>query len=227
MTSYDTVLFDSDGVLVDPPSYETKVEAVQSAFEEVGVTRAEKRHVDAIVNGTTVEGLHEICAAYDLDTDLFWEARERHDEQSQFEKFEAGSRSCYDDVTAISGLSQRCGVVSNNHRSTIEFVLDFFDLESAFETYYGREKTVESLDLKKPNTHYLDRALTELGGESALYIGDSESDVIAAHRAGVDSVFVSRPHCRDTDLSVTPTYETDSLHGVAKIANGDGRAYRK
>lgn len=219
MTEYDTVLFDSDGILVDPPAYETKVEAAGAAFEEVGVKQANRQHIDDVVNGTTIERLHEICAAYNLDVDTFWEARERLDEQSQFEKFEAGSRTRYDDVTAISNLSQTCGVVSNNHHSTIEFVMDFFDLQATFDTYYGREKTVESLDLKKPNTHYLDQALTELEAKSALYVGDSESDVIAAHQAGIDSVFVRRPHCRDVNLSVTPTHETNGLHDVAKIVD--------
>lgn len=219
MTTYDTILFDSDGILVHPPAYETKVEAAQDAFREVGVQDADPQHIDDIVNDATVERLHEICNAYDLDIDTFWEARERHDEQSQFDKFKAGSRSRYSDVTAVSNLSQTCGVVSNNHHSTIEFVLDYFDLQSVFATYYGREKTVKSLDLKKPNTHYLDQALTELGGESALYIGDSESDVVAAHRAGLDSVFVRRPHTTDIELSTTPTYEVDSLHDITKIAD--------
>jgi len=219
MSKYDTILFDCDGILIDPPAYETQVEATRAAFEEVGVTEIDRRHLDDIVNGTTVERLHEICTAYDLNTETFWEARERHDERSQFGDFRMDSRSRYDDVPTISNLSQTCGVVSNNHHSTIEFVLDFFDLQPMFATYYGREKTVESLDLKKPNTHYLDQALTELGAESALYVGDSESDVVAAHRAGLDSAFVRRPHCRDVTFSITPTYEINNLHELTKIMN--------
>jgi phosphoglycolate phosphatase-like HAD superfamily hydrolase len=72
----------------------------------------------------------------------FWDAREYHDERSQLKEFRAGTRECYDDMTAIEGLPQACGVVSNNHHSTIEFVLDFFDLRPLFDTYYSREKTV-------------------------------------------------------------------------------------
>lgn len=219
MSEYDTVLFDCDGILVDPPAYETQAEATLAAFEEVGVEAADRRHIDDVVSGTTLRRVREMCTAYDLDSDTFWEARERHDERSQFDAFRAGSRSLYDDVTAISNLDQRCGVVSNNHHSTVEFVLDFFDLWSAFEVYYGREKTVESLERKKPNTYYLDRALADLGAESALYVGDSESDVIAAHRAGLDSVFVRRRHCRDVRLSVAPTHEASTLHDVVRIAS--------
>ena len=219
MTEYDAVLFDSDGVLVKPPTHETKVKATRTAFGEVGVTEADQEHIDDIVRGLTVDRLHEICTANDLDADVFWEARERHDEESQFDEFRTGVRNCYDDITAIRKLSQSCGVVSNNHHSTIEFVLEFFDLRPLFETYYGREKTTESLDLKKPNPYYLDRALTDLGAESALYVGDSESDVVAAHRAGIDSVFVRRPHCNEVDLSIIPTYETNNLYDVVDIVN--------
>jgi phosphoglycolate phosphatase len=217
VSGYDTVLFDSDGVLVKPPANETQIEATQAAFQEVDIEETDQQHLIEIVDGVTVDRLHEICTAYDLDPDAFWEARERHDEQSQLDTFEGGSRNRYEDVTAISDLSQSCGVVSNNHHSTIEFVLDFFELHRLFDTYYGREKTIESLDLKKPNPQYLERALADHSAESALYVGDSESDVVAANQAGMDSVFVRREHCRDVELTATPTYEVNDLYDVATI----------
>ena len=219
MSDYDAVLFDNDGVLVNPPAPETQAEAARAAFRAVGVEDADDQHVTDVVTGVTTDRLREICAAYDLDVAGFWDARERHDERSQFDDFRAGVRECYQDVAALDDLSAPCGVVSNNHHSTIEFVLDFFDLRAHFDTYYGREKTVDSLRLKKPNTHYLDRALADLDcpGESALYVGDSESDVVAADRAGVDSAFVRRPEWRDVELTVTPTYQVETLHEVAAL----------
>ena len=217
MSRYDAVLFDSDGVLVEPPAYETQLGATRDAFHEVGVERPDQRHLDAIVGGVTTDQLSEICATYDLDPETFWEARERHDEQSQFDAFRRGVRTLYDDVTAISDLPENRGVVSNNHHSTIAFKFDFFDLHPLFDTFYGREMTIESLTLKKPNTHYLDRALADLDAESALYVGDSDSDVVAAHRAGMDSVFVRRSHSLDTDLSVAPTYEIETLSDLPTL----------
>ena len=217
MTDYDAVVFDSDGVLVQPPAHETKVEAAREAFRAVGVADVERNHLADLVTGPSVERVREICAAYDLDVETFWPVREDLDERSQFEQFEVGARDRYDDVDAIEALPLPCGVVSNNHHSTIEFVLEEFDLHGAFETYYGREKAVESLDRKKPNTHYLDRALADLGADTALYVGDSDGDVIAAHEAGMDSAFVRRPHCADANLSESPTYDVDDLHDVAAI----------
>lgn len=211
------MLFDNDGVLVEPPPAETQTEATHTAFEEVGVTDPDPEHVAAVVDGVTVGRLDEICAAYDLEPERFWAARECCDEQSQLTEFQEGARQRYDDIGVVDDLEAPCGVVSNNHHSTIEFVLEFFDLEEAFETYYGREMTIESLELKKPNTHYLERALADLEAESGLYVGDSERDVIAAQRAGLESVFVRRPHCLDVDLEVTPTYEVEDLHGVKRL----------
>lgn len=217
MTTYDAVLFDSDGVLVEPPAAETQTEATRAAFRAVGVEDVDQRSLDDIVNGATVGRLREICTSYDLEPVEFWRAREHHDERSQFEQFDAGNRDRYADVTAISGLEQPCGVVSNNHHSTIEFVLDAFDLASLFDTYYGRPKTIESLERKKPNPHYLERALEDLSCETALYVGDNESDVIAADRAGIDSAFVRRPHCADVTLSAAPTYDVETLDDVAEV----------
>lgn len=220
MTKYDAVLFDNDGILVEPPSHTTKVDALTDAFREVGVNDVETEHIDEFVADTTLETVHGICDVYDIDVDAFWKAREHYDEQSQFEKFKAGERTVYNDITALHDLSQACGVVSNNHHSTIEFILEYFELESIFDTYHGREKTLESLELKKPNTHYIDRALAELESESALFIGDRELDIVAAHRAGLDSVFVRRPHTVDTEFSITPTYVVENLHEMAEIAAG-------
>jgi HAD superfamily hydrolase (TIGR01549 family) len=214
---YDAVLFDSDGVLVEPPARETQLEAVRAAFRAVGVENVARQHLVDLVSGVTVERLREVATAYDLPPDELWDARERHDELSQLDAFRTGARDRYDDVAAIAELPDVRGVVSNNHHSTIEFKLEFFELRSLFDTFYGREMTVESLSLKKPNTHYLDRAMADLGAASALYVGDSESDVVAAHRAGLDSAFVRRSHCRDVDLPVAPTYEVETLRDLPAI----------
>jgi HAD superfamily hydrolase (TIGR01549 family) len=217
VSEYDAVLFDNDGVLVHPPAPETQTAAVRDAFLAVGAEEPAERHVRDLTSGVTVETLEKIGAAYDVDHEALWAARERHDERSQLEAFRAGDRDRYDDVDAIADLSLPSGVVSNNHHSTVEFLVEFFGWESTFDTYYGREKTVESLPRKKPATHYLDRALKDLDAEAALYVGDSESDVVAADRAGLDSAFVRRPHSRDVELSAAPTHEVETLREVAAL----------
>ncbi|WP_440989139.1 HAD family hydrolase [Haloarchaeobius baliensis] len=219
MTTYDAILFDNDGVLVDPPAHDDQVAAIHDAFDELGIEPVDDDHVTALTGGVTPDLLAELERTYDVDREALWDARERHDERSQFEAFRAGRRDSYDDVTALADISQPCGVVSNNHHTTVEFILDRFAFGAQFETYYGRPMTIESISLKKPNTHYLDLAMTDLGGGSALYVGDSESDVVAAERAGMDSAFVRREHSRAVELSTEPTYEVETLHAVRELAN--------
>lgn len=213
---YDTVVFDNDGVLVDPPSPHAKAAAVREAFRDHGVDSVDAGHVEEVCTGIGADRLREVCASYGVDADAFWESRERHDERAQLDDFHAGERTRYPDVDALHDLPARRGVASNNHHSTVEFVLDYFDLADAMETYYGREDTVESLELKKPNPHLLERALADLDAESALYVGDKETDVIAAERAGVDAAFIRRDHNADVSLSVEPTHEIRSLHDLEK-----------
>ncbi|UPV99666.1 HAD family hydrolase [Halorussus gelatinilyticus] len=220
MPDYDAILFDNDGVLVEPPSDETLRTAAEDAFRAVGVESPDEEHVAEILRGVTPESLDAVCGVYDLDPDEFWTARDRHASAAQRGEFREATRARYDDVAAIEELSHDFGVVSSNQHATIEFVLDHCEFRDLFDTYYGRELGLESLDRKKPNPHYLDRAMADLGAETALYVGDSESDVVAAHRAGLDSAFVRRDHCRGVELSVEPDYEVTDLWGVEKIVNG-------
>jgi len=215
--SYDAVLYDNDGVLVEPPAPATQRAAVRDAFGTVGVADPDPSDVDELTAGVTVDALESIGDAYGVDPESLWLARERHDERSQIDAFRAGRRDHYDDVAAVLDHPVPSGVVSNNHHSTVAFLLEHFGWTGTFDTYYGREMSVESLQRKKPNTHYLERALGDLGTDSALYVGDSGSDVLAAHRAGLDSAFVRRQHARDVELPVEPTHEVETLDGVAAL----------
>ena len=71
----------------------------------------------------------------------------------------------------------------------------------------------------KPETHYLERALDDLGTRSALYVGDSTADVLAAHEAGLDSAFVRRPHRDGYALPDEPTYEIDRLTELSGLVS--------
>jgi phosphoglycolate phosphatase len=222
VSPYDAVLFDNDGVLVEPPAPETQGEAIRAAFEHVGVADPAPEHVDALRHGVTADRLDRVSSVYDLDPATLWAAREEFDERSQFDAFRDGERTTYADVDALAAVPGPRGVVSNNHHSTVTFVLDFFDLGSRFDTHHGRPMTVESLARKKPNSHYLDRALTDLTAEMALYVGDSASDVVAAERAGMDSVFVRREHCPAVPDDVTPTHVVDGLDELPTIVEHGG-----
>ena len=216
---YDAVVFDNDGVLVGRTRYDRLHEAAWNAFEEIGVTDPDPEHVEAMVVGVTPEAVDEVCTTYDLDSAEFWATRDRTAAAIQREEVLEGRKRLYDDVGTLEDLEVPLGIVSSNQQETVDFVLEHFGVEDLFDAAYGREPTVESLRRKKPEPHYIERALADLEAETALFVGDNESDVRAAHNAGVDSAFVRRPHRVDHELSVDPTYDIGSLadlHGICR-----------
>ncbi len=217
MAGYDAVIFDNDGVLVEPPAIDTLLGATRSAFRELGVESADDDHVAAMTLGVTMDELRKVCEAYELDTEEFWRARDTHASRAQRAEFREGDRSQYDDVTVLRDLDHDLGIVSSNQHQTIEFILEHCEFGPLFDTYYGRELSVESIRRKKPEPYYIEAALADLDTDDALYVGDSESDVVAAQRAGLDSAFVRRPHSTGVELAAEPTYDVDDLHAVADL----------
>jgi phosphoglycolate phosphatase-like HAD superfamily hydrolase len=125
-------------------------------------------------------------------------------------------------VAALPDLDVPLGVVSNNQHETVEHVLDVFGLGDVFETAYGRDPDARGVRRKKPSPYYLNRALADLadfGVENALYVGDSNVDLVAASRAGVDAAFVRRPHRADYSLVREPAHELTSLSELGRLVD--------
>ncbi len=214
---YDAVVFDNDGVLVGRTPFDTLREAAWHAFESVGVEDPDLAHVDDVAVGADPATLADICDRYGIDPTEFWRARDETAAEAQIADARRGRKTPYHDVDAIDSLDADLGVVSSNQQATVDFVLDHFGLAGRFRTTYGREPTIASLSRRKPSPYYIERALEDLGADTALFVGDNESDVLAADNAGIDSAFIRRPHRRSTELACQPTYEIDDLHDLVSI----------
>lgn len=214
---YDAVLLDNDGVLTALTDEAVLARAVQDAFRDMGVTDPDPTDVEKLVVGVTPESLADVAGRYGLDPRPFWRRRDLRASLVQERELRAGRKPLYDDVAALSEISQPFGIVSSNQHRTIEAILDHHGLRGRFGTYYGREMDISSLRRKKPATFYLDRAVADLEARKPLFVGDSESDVQAAAAAGMDSVFIRRPHREGIELAITPTYEISSLTDLPGI----------
>jgi len=217
--SYEAVLFDNDGVLVEPVGRAVLRRATWEAFDALGVPTPDPDDVDRLAIGVTPDLLSSVCASYGLDPERFWRARDYHSSHAQRVELRTGRATLYDDFDAIRAIDAPRGIVSSNQQDTVEFMHDFFATRDLFATAYGRDPTIRSLSRKKPDPHYLHRALADVDADTALFVGDSESDVLAARNAGLDAAFVRRPHRESYDLSVDPTYE---LGGLADLLDIDG-----
>jgi len=218
---YDAILFDNDGVLTEPTDSARLRRAVETAFAAVGVTDPAPEHVDAVRNARTPETVAAVCAAYGVDPVAFWRRHETEAAATQRVALETGEKGLYDDVAAIRDIDLPRGVVSNNQHRTVEHILDAFDLRGTFDAVYGRFPSPKGMGQRKPDPHYLELALDDLGAESALYVGDSEVDLLAAERAGVDAAYVRRDHRPPDYLDATPTYEVDSLLDLHDVLAGE------
>jgi len=217
--TYDTVVFDNDGVLVGRTRFDVLRDATQETFELFDVTDPDPEHVEDMTIGATPEQVGIVCEQYDIDPDIFWRTRDRRLSLAQQEEARAGRKTFYDDLDVLADLNVDMGIVSSNQQETVDFLLEHFELPVEFGTAYGREATIESLDRRKPNPHYIDLALSDLDAENALFVGDNESDIRAAERAGIDSAFIRRPHRRNWELNVWPTWDIDNLDDLRHILN--------
>jgi len=86
-------------------------------------------------------------------------------------------------------------------------------------TFLSTPFSVAGVERKKPATHYLERAMSAIDAdpERTLMVGDSDADLRAARRAGVDSAFLRRAHRAEHDPSVAPTHELSTLHDLRRL----------
>lgn len=217
---YEAVIFDNDGVLLSLTELEPHREGARDALAAVGVEDPSPEDVETISLGVSPADLQAICDRHDIDPSELWRARDREVSARQRAEMRAGRKAPYDDIDTLAAFECPLGVVSSNQTATVEFAFEHFGLDEYFQTVYARPPTLESLRLKKPNPHYVEQALADLDTDRALFVGDNESDVEAAHAAGIDAAFIRRPHRVDHDLSVDPEYEVDDLEGVLTIVDG-------
>lgn len=217
---YDGLLLDHDGVLVTIDDGSTLAEAATAAFRDVGVADPAPDAVDTIDIHASREGLREVSDRYGVDPDRLWRARDDRVRDALLAQVREGVKVPYDDVDALTRVDGPVGVVSNNQARIVETVLDRYELSRHVDTVRARAPTPGSLDRKKPRPTFLADAMNDLALANPLYVGDSESDVEAGHRAGLDVAFIRRAHNGDRSLDHEPTYEVDGLDDVLGILNG-------
>ncbi|WP_436903451.1 HAD family hydrolase [Halovenus halobia] len=210
---YDAVIFDNDGVLVEPTDTDVIVDAVVESFAAFDADVDRSTAKQTVDDGAVPV---DIARDHGVDPEAFWHYRELSASLAQQTHVRNGGKPVYKDVAALDRLDVPLGVVSNNQHATIEFLLAHHDLPR-FETVYGRNPTLVGAANRKPEPEYLDQALTDLGADRALYVGDSETDIVAADRAGIDSAFLRRDHVSDCDLSATPTFEVATLRELVEL----------
>jgi HAD superfamily hydrolase (TIGR01549 family) len=215
--AYDALLLDHDGVVVTLAAKSALRTATVGAFADAGIAAPRSEDVDSLTISVSPAELRTVAARYDVDPDTLWRCREDRIDSTLRNATEAERKRPYDDVAALDGVGVPMGIVSNNQTRIIEYVLETYGLDSLVETIRARAPTRESLRKKKPEPTYLEAAAADLGCSNPLYVGDSESDIVAGNRAGFDTVFLRRRHNADAQLAAEPSAEAASLEAVAEL----------
>ncbi len=221
---YDAVVFDADGVLVEPTAGPTLRRAIRRALDEHGVSDVPDDVIDGLRASTRSE-LQRVAERYDLDDPAgFWAARDNHASAAQRAAIRRGEKALYDDVEAVLDLPVPLAVVSNNQQATIDFLLAHTGIADHFDPVFGRQPTLEDMGRKKPAPHYLNRALDTLPAEEPVFVGDSNVDLAAAEAAGIDAAFIRRGHRADYTLEYEPAHEIESLEELPPLVQAADRA---
>lgn len=190
--TYDATVLDCDGVIVERPARETFGAAARAALDRTGLDGEPRAVAREFLDGD-VDALAERCRRGGVEFTAFCRRAATAVFDAQRRQVLAGSRSAHDDVGALRSLEQPLGLVTDNDPLTVAFLLRRFDLSDLFETVRCRAVTPRGLRRQKPDARNLEAALADLDADSPVYVGDMPRDVEAAHRAGIDAVFVARP----------------------------------
>jgi HAD superfamily hydrolase (TIGR01549 family) len=223
MAAYDGLLLDHDGVLVTFGDGDALRRAAREALERTGLADPPADAVETLRVSVSPTALERVADRHDLDPATLWRHRDDSVAAALRAEVRAGRKAPYVDVGLLATLERPVGVVSNNQQRVVEFVLDHYDLAAGVDTVHAREPTVESLSRKKPEPTYLEEAMAALDVENPLYVGDSESDVVAGQRAGLDTAFLRRPHRNGHRLDVEPTYDIAGLDAAVSLLRRGGR----
>jgi pyrophosphatase PpaX len=212
---YPTVLFDLDGTLVD-----TNNLILQSFLHTLEHYFPGKYTVEDILPymGQTLFQQMERYGGKELVQELVDHYREynvrMHDDL--IEEFPY----VLEVIPQLAKAGVTLGIVTTKMRKTAVMGLQRYGIESFFSTVITYESTTEH----KPYPAPVLTAMEELGAkpEHTLMVGDSEYDILAGQRAGVDTAGVAWSLKGEAHLQTfNPTYMLRDIRDILPIVKGD------
>jgi pyrophosphatase PpaX len=182
MRRYDTVLFDLDGTLID-----TNELIIQSFFYALRELRPDLTRTEIIPQmGKTLKEQLQILSGRNEVDDLLLTYREFNvAHHNQLAQIFPGVQEV---LVRLHEQQMRIAVVTTKMRASTERSLNFFGIRQ----YIHEIVTVEDVSYPKPHPEPVLQALQLLNSQAstALMIGDSQFDLLAAQQAGVDAIGV-------------------------------------
>lgn len=197
--AYSSVIFDMDGVLLNSlvNGEEWKYRAVDRALEEKDIDPEDltQRDKNAVLGDEGYKACLKKSSSLGVDPREIWSIVAQETTEARREELDEGGFELYPGVKdTIKALHQKdipMAVVSNAPESAVKMMVESFDLKQYFKFYAGI-RNFEDLRARKPHPNHLELAKAELKRNPFIYVGDSDSDLEAAERAGMDSIWIRR-----------------------------------
>lgn len=227
-STYRVVLLDMDGTFLDSRGKgkipnEWAYNALKRTLGYYGISLTIEEIDQFFLAPLRIDGaagVARFCARFGLDCQEFWARREKDVIDAKIEAIRRGTiRLCQSSQEIISYLSTKfqLAVVSDSQQACVDFTLDRFNLTRYFAVWYGRKSDLESLARRKPNPYYILKVLDDLhmAKAEAILTDDSIAGVLAARRAGIDSVLIARDTEKQSEAE--PTYVVSGIGDLRRV----------
>lgn len=210
------ILFDMDGVLVDVTTSYRK--AIQETVRYFSGKKAQLKEIQGLKERGGYNNDWDLTEAILISrgknvprndiVDKFQELYRGTEEQEGFIENEKWLLS----IELLGQLKEKyaLGIVTGRPREEARYVLKKFDLENLFDVVIAMEDYPPQK--AKPDPYPINLALEKLGRASAIYVGDSVDDMIAAKRANVRPI-----GCIYPGVSAVQLKELLMKNGASKI----------
>ena len=208
---YDLVLFDMDGTLInsDPMLLET--------FHTL---------YDLYKNGEQKEDKEILKFSGPPIRDTLKKEFPDREIEEMFKEFSRISSKLYDTqiylypdtIEVLKDLKNhgcKLGVITNKMHNMTMVALNNLKLTPCFDVVVG----YDDVKVGKPDPEGINKAITLLGSENAIYLGDNDIDLESASNAHIDSILVHFSP-REVAHPELATYEVNSYRELGEVIYG-------
>jgi HAD superfamily hydrolase (TIGR01509 family) len=210
--SYDYIFFDWDGCLAK--TLDVILEVYRDLFRDFGLPKKDRELISIwgdwrgpLKLGISEENLPKWIEKYKVQVNLRSPKVDLYDGVRQM-------------LSKLKESGKKLALLSSSERFSIEPALERNNLREFFEVFLYAGDVKEH----KPAPEIIEKALSLIGGntEKAIIVGDSKSDIGAAHNAGIDCIVFYPKHNeqfyeKESLIKLDPTYIISDFSEVFKI----------
>lgn len=210
------IIFDLDGTLLDtePLIIESFDHVLKTYRPDLTITREMEL---SFLGPTLSENLHKYLPSEKVNEAI--ELYRKHNRDIHPKKLKEIPNATKL-LTQLKEEGYALGIFSSKKKDMVEYGLSLVGWESYFEAIIGYDEVTQH----KPHPEGLLKTIQAMKGsvDAAIYVGDTYTDIQAAHACGVYSVaYLSHPERKDAILNEVPNARISDLTELMDVLKGD------